>query len=366
VAGNLSLIASLLAAATTVACLALLSVKLAHRVMIKGRGVRSAHYIGALGEMISRKLLPDRIPKQWSRDPLFHEAIIEYRHLLSGDEREFIDRLIRDVGIVPVLIRRARIRWPRPVRLGAIAALVELAGPDEIPFLRSLLADGNDYVRSHAAHGLAQLGDVDSIPLILDLATRVKSWEAARLADALAAFDRKAVRPINEWILQNWTGTDGQIETITQAARVLGLLGETAAETTLIEMLESDRLEWRVAAASALGRIASDTSRAPLLRALHDESWEVRARAVRALAALVDGSLPPLISPLLADAQWWVRQNTAESLGELPGGIDELIKALDSDDRFAADAARNQLAELRLLPAGIEPVLVVGQQAERQ
>ena len=356
---GLSLVTIILAAATVLASVALLSVKLAHGIMLKGRGVRSAHYIAALGEMISRKLLPADIPRQWATDSLFHDAVIEYRHLLSGEEREFVDHLIGEVGIVSVLERRARRRWPRPVRLRAIAALVELASADEVPFLRSLLADGNDYVRSHASHGLARLGDLASIPLILDLATRVRPWEAARLADALASFDRRAVKAINEWILKNWQGDGGQIETITQAARVLGLLGETAAETTLIEMLESDRLEWRVAAASALGRIASDTSRGALLKALRDDSWEVRARAVRAIASLADGSVAPAISELLSDQQWWVRQNAAESLGELPGGVAELIKALSSDDRFAADAARNQLAELRMLPPGTEPTLAV-------
>lgn len=357
---GLSLVSTVLALATVVASVALISVKLAHRIMLKGRGVRSAHYIAALGEMISRKLLPADIPRRWAADPLFHDAVIEYRHLLSGEEREFVDHLIAEVGIVGVLQRRARWRWPRPVRLRAIAALVELAGPDQVPFLRFLLGDHNDYVRSHAAHGLARLGDVSSIPLILDLATRVRPWEAARLADALAAFDRRAVKPINEWILKHWDGDGSHVETIAQAARVLGLLGETSAETTLIEMLESDRLGWKVAAASALGRIASDTSRRALLKALHDDSWEVRARAVRALASLADGSVAPAIAELLSDSQWWVRQNAAESLGELPGGVAELQRALSSEDRFAADAARNQLAELRMLPAGTETTLAVG------
>lgn len=348
-----------LAAATVVAAIALFSVKLAHRIILKGRGVRSAQYIGALGEMISRKLLPSRIPIQWGRDPLFHDAVIEYRHLLSGDEREFIDRLITEAGIVSVLRRRALWRWPRSIRLRAVAALVDLAGPNEVVFLRSLLSDRNDYFRSHAAHGLARLGDVTAIPLILDLSTAVNPWEAARLADAMASFDRRAVKPISQWILVNWNGQGGKSEAITQAARVLGLLGETEAETTLIEMLESDRVEWRVAAASALGRIASDTSRGPLLKSLGDESWEVRARAVRALAALADGSVGPAIADLLSDSQWWVRQNAAESLGELPGGVGELLDALGSEDRFAADAARNQLAELGMLPVGTAPSLTV-------
>jgi HEAT repeat protein len=185
----------------------------------------------------------------------------------------------------------------------------------------------------------------------------VKAWEVARLADALALYGRDAVPAICRWILANWQQPKGGEQAVSHAARVLGLIGDIEAETTLIELLESDRLQWRVAAASALGRIASDTSRAALVRALRDDSWEVRARAVRALANLADGSVTSVVSELLSDQQWWVRQNAAETLGELPGGIAELTKALDSEDRFAADAARNQLAELRLLPAGVAPAL---------
>ena len=302
--GNLPWVTTVLAVATVVAAVALLSVKIAHRTMLSGRGVRSARYIGALGEMIARKMLPRRIPKQWARDPLFHDAVIEYRHLLAGDEREFVDRLINEVGIVPVLQKRIRWRFPRVVRLRAIASLVEVAGPEDAPYLRRLLGDQNDYVRAHAAHGLVRLGDIASVPLILDLLCRVRPWEGARLADAMASFDRAAVKPICEWILLHWDDPEAA-EAISQAARVLGLLGEGEAETTLIEMMESDKTEWRIAAASALGRLASDNSRASLLRALLDVSWEVRARAVRALASLADsagrpcGGGPPLRYPMV-------------------------------------------------------------------
>jgi hypothetical protein len=346
-----------MAAATVVAALSLVTVKLAHRIILQGQGVRSASYVAAIGEMIATKLIPTRIPRQWARDHLFHEAIIDYRRLLSGDEGEFVEELIRRVGILPHLARRTRFRWPRAIRLRAIGSYVELAGDDEIPQLRRLLSDRNEFVRSHAAHGLGRLGDVRSIPLILDLCTRVKAWEIARLADALALCGRDAVPAICRWILANWHRSTGGEQAVAHAARVLGLIGDIEAETTLIELLESERLTWRVAAASALGRIASDTSRSALLSALQDDSWEVRARAVRALGNLADGSVAPVVSELLSDQQWWVRQNAAETLGELPGGVAELTKALESDDRFAADAARNQLAELRLLPAGISPAL---------
>jgi HEAT repeat protein len=61
---------------------------------------------------------------------------------------------------------------------------------------------------------------------------------------------------------------------------------------------------------------------------------------------------------LLSDTEWWVRQNAAETLGEIPGGVAHLLEALDSPDKFAADSALNQLAEMRKLPPGRLPILV--------
>ena len=79
---------------------------------------------------------------------------------------------------------------------------------------------------------------------------------------------------------------------------------------------------------------------------------------MRALAALADETVGPAVVALLSDREWWVRQNAAETLGEIPGGVAHLLAALDSSDRFAADSALNQLAEIQKLPPGRLPVLV--------
>ena len=357
--GLLPVITLLMATATLIAALTLVAVKLAHRIILVGRGVRSAIYIAALGEMIATKLLPSHMPRQWARDRLFHQAIIDYRRLLSGEDGEFVDELIKRSKVLPSLRRCIQPPWLNAIRLRAIGSYVELASQQEIPHLRSLLTDRNEFVRFHAAHGLGRLGDVASVPLILDLCVRVRAWEVAKLADSLPLFGREAVYPICRWIDLAWQSPNSTEQAVAEAARTPGLIGDLDAEMTLLELLESDRREWRIAAASALGRIGSDSSRFALLRALRDESWEVRARSVRALAYLADGSVAPIVSGLLSDSQWWVRQNAAETLGELPGGVVELTKALESEDHFAADAARNQLAELRLLPAGVSPRLSV-------
>ncbi|MGQ0848826.1 MAG: HEAT repeat domain-containing protein [Actinomycetota bacterium] len=351
------LVALVLTIVTAVGTISLVCVKLAHRVILRGRGIRTARYIAVVGEMIIRRFIPRSVPRQWATDPLFHDALIEYRRLVKGAEREFLDEVVRRGGILHVLLRRGRGHLHPSRRLRAVASLVELAGREQIPYLRALLTDRNVYVRSHAAHGLARLSDPGAIPLILDLTVRVSLWEAGRLGDAMVSFGSPAVTPISAWVVANRDTREEDIHAVAQAVRVLGLIGDVTAEPLLVDLLRSPRRPLRLAAASALGRVATDRSRAPLLDALTDPSWEVRARAVRSLSALADASVAAPVAGLLTDARWWVRQNAAATLSEIPGGVAELIRALQSKDRFAVDAARNQLAELRLLPPGVSSAL---------
>jgi HEAT repeat protein len=340
----------ILAVATVVAAISLLTVKLAHRIILRGRGVRMATYVAAIGEMISRHYIPARIPRQWARDSSFHDSLIDYRRLVEGEDRRFIDELVEAIGINGALRRMVRLRFPQAVRLRAIATLVELATTDDIDVLRFLLGNRNNYARTHAAHGLARVGDLESIPVILDLGARVPPWEAGRLADALALFGPRAVKGIVRWLEEAMSEPSTPVEVVAQAARVLGVIGDPTAEPLLLELLTSQRDQWRLAAASALGSLCTDAARLPLINALEDPMWEVRARAVRSLASLADPLVAMPVATLLTDREWWVRQNAAQTLAEIPGGVAQLMAALASPDRFARDAARNQLAELRMLP----------------
>ena len=353
----MSWIAVVFAGSTAIAAVFLLSVKVAHRIILNSHGMRTAQYVAAIAEMIGRRYIPTRIPRTWRTDPVFHNVLIDYRRLVEGDDGRFIDRMVEEFGIVDGLIPRIRLIFPQTVRLQAVATLVELADGSAAPFLRSLLDDRNVYVRTHAAHGLARIHDLASVPLILGLSTRVRPWEAARLTDSLVAFGTDAVPLIAEWVSDEVASPRPSVEAVAQSARVLGLIGGNEAEPLLIGLLASPHLEWRIAAASALGRVGTDNARTALLVALGDDGWEVRARAVRALATLADETVGTAVVTLLSDREWWVRQNAAETLGEIPGGVAHLVAALDSPDGFAADSALNQLADMKKLPPGRLPVL---------
>lgn len=336
---------------TAVLAVLLAVVKLIHRAVQQWRGVRTAYYVSAVGEMLSRNILPSGPREGWTRDPLFHEAVADYRLLVTGKERAFIDGLVEELGIGDLLVKRSRRRFPRSAKLRALSSLVNLSTPQHTGALLCMIDDSDPNVRVNAVRALAQLGDTAAVPHILDIATRVKPWEAARTADALIEMGPAAVDSIVNWIEHERMSREPSIEVVALAGRLLGLIGEPSAEPVLLGLLASSEPDWRVAAASALEHVGSDVAVQPLRLALHDDSSKVRARAVVALGAMADPTVVDDIAQLLTDETWWVRQNAAGALARLPGGTEKLFAALDNPDHFAADAALNQLTTSGALPA---------------
>jgi hypothetical protein len=339
------LVSVLAATAATTASLAfLLAVtKFVHREIQRYRGVRTAYYTSAIGEMLSRRVLPSQPRQGWAEDPLFHEAIADYRLMVTGSDRRLVDEYIERLGIGDVLVRRAKRRFPRSSRLQAISSLVNLADSQHSAALQGLIDDTDAHVRINAVRGLSRIGDTAAIPHILDIATRVAQWEASRTADALVDMGAPAVEPVLRWVQHERTKERPSGFVIALCARLLGLIGDPVSEPLLIELLGTGNPEWRVAAASALEHVGTDDAVGPLRMAIHDDDWRVRARAVVALGAMADPTVLDEVAQLLTDSQWWVRQNAAGALSKLPGGLDRLFDAIDSPDAYAADAARSEL-----------------------
>ena len=342
--GTIISILAVTAAITAGLAITLGVVKVLHREVQRYRGMRTAYYTAALGEMLSRRILPSRPRQGWAEDPLFHDAIADYRLMVTGEDRAFVDQFIENLGIGEVLVRRAHQRFPKVRRLRAITSLVSLASDEHIGALQSMVDDSDPHVRINAVRGLARIGDVGAVPHILDIATRVKPWEAARTADALVEMGSDAVEPVLKWIAFEQSKSAPSVEVMAMATRLLGLIGDTTAEPMLISLLGSAEPDCRVAAASALEHAGTDDAVEPLRIAIHDDDWRVRARAVVALGALADDTVLNDVAQLLTDRQWWVRQNAATALGRLPGGTTRLFETLDSPDPFAADAALHQLS----------------------
>jgi HEAT repeat protein len=344
------------AAATVALTVILVVTKLVHREIQRWQGVRSAHYLAAIGEMLSRRMVPQNIPRSWATDPIFWDALAEYRLLVTGADREHVDRLATQAGVHRALVDRSRRRFPSGRRLRAVARLADLATPLQRQHLRSLLDDGSPQIRTHAVRGLARLKDIDSIPRILDLARRVEPWEAARIADSLIPMGMPASQAVCAWVEEEMRRPDCSEETVALAVRILGSIGDPEAEPTLLELLKSPNPEWRVTAASALERTGGPNAIEPLLEAIDDHAWQVRARAAISLGAIGGPGVARALAGLLYDPVWWVRQNAASALADLPGGTDHLIAALDGPDPYAADSALNQLTISGVLAQAAERV----------
>lgn len=331
------------AAAVASLSVILVATKLANREIQRWRGVRSAHFVAAVGELVSRRMLPAKPPRAWGEDPLFHQTLADYRRLVTGADRDHVDTLAEALGAYDVLLRRVRRPHRLGVRLQALSSLVDLAQSRHTEVLRELAADRNSHVRVNAIRGLARLKDLEWIPWILNHATRSQPWEAARCADALVEMGGAAVPQICGWIENETENPAGSVTVVGLAARVLGLIGDPTAEPILIELLESEQPDWRVAAASALENAGTPASIPHLLHAVEDRAARVRARVAVALGATAEPSVGRPLSGLLYDESWWVRQNAAAALSNLPGGTDYLLAALHGPDPYAADAALNQL-----------------------
>ena len=110
----------------------------------------------------------------------------------------------------------------------------------------------------------------------------------------------------------------------------------------------------RCGACQAAARLAGPKVEEVVLALARDPAWEVRAQAANALRSLRIPEGLSLLRDALRDEHFWVRQNAAAALGALgPEGRRTLEATLQAEtDRFAADAAQQELQRLDLLAAG--------------
>lgn len=128
-------------------------------------------------------------------------------------------------------------------------------------------------------------------------------------------------------------------------ARALGIAGDSSAAPALAGLLSSDSVEAQISAARSLGRAGGSACVPALIAALSSEVWPVRAQAAKSLGTLGAAAALEPLELCLSDRAWWVRANAARALRALGDpGIEALRRALEHDDRYAADRAREQLA----------------------
>lgn len=298
--------------------------------------------------LLSRHLaIPDHtdpIPKAVATDPAFIDAVIDLRNTLSGPEVETLAGIVDRLGVTDRQVVRLRRRFPLAGRLAAAVCLAEIGDESTAGVLREHLSDPEPEIRIQCARGLARIQHTAAIDAILERFTIEEPWVRARFADALLVFGAKATWPLVAYIRVNLAPAGN--EAVVDAIRILGRIGDRSVGPTLAGILRiAHDPEVRIAVVEALGAVGGPLAVRPLRYAFRSEDWRLRAKAATALGEIGDPAVNWVLVEGLDDPNWWVRRNTASALAVLPGGQELLLTALESDDRFARDAAAEALAD---------------------
>jgi HEAT repeat protein len=268
---------------------------------------------------------------------------------LSRERAEAVGRAMERSELLPRLLAGLGSRRPRTraraalllTRPGTVAGAVEAVAP--------LLGDRDSDVRLVACSGLSRAGTPRAAEILI-WGLSAGLLPAERIIERLGA--PWAVETILDVLrvgpgpppsaLARVVAADAELEA--SLARALGIAGDRRGAVALVELLHSDSEEVQVSAARALGRVGGAECLPPLIAALSSHFWPVRAQAAKALGTL---RASPALGPLedcLSDRAWWVRANAARALRELgEPGLAALRRALEHDDPYAADRAREQL-----------------------
>jgi HEAT repeat protein len=121
------------------------------------------------------------------------------------------------------------------------------------------------------------------------------------------------------------------------AAELLGEMGASDAESTLVRTLRHDDVRVRKSAAAALAKLGSRGAVAALKAAMHDASPNVRMQATIAVATRKDPhSTPMFIRALTEEEDPNVQKALLSALGKLasPDAVKRLISDAEPDGRF--------------------------------
>jgi HEAT repeat protein len=263
---------------------------------------------------------------------------------VGPDARLEVIRTIEGRGIVAKQVRNARsgFKW---ARAHAVRVLGELRVPSSVPVVLQALEDRDADVRNIAARALGRMQLQATDEALVALLGRHDQAVSARIAAMCIEIGARTV-PL---LLR--TLREGSPRARFWAARILGEIRDASAATALGEALQDGEPDVRSASARALGSIADRGTVGVLEAALHDPIWFVRAHAAEALGRIGEPGTAVALAEALGDRSWWVRKNALDALVRLgEPARPALVRALNSDDRFARDCA-------------IEALTVMGAQA---
>lgn len=240
-------------------------------------------------------------------------------------------------------------------------ALQRIADTRAIPALRTLAQTDATHTRAFAIQGLGELGDQDSIRLILPLISAAPSnpmvgVEAIRAAGRLQA--SKAAALLAELAFK------GDVSPMlrTEAIQALSATGAGDAQEALLDLVSDKSPLVRAAVIGALARLEPETFITILSSLEPDRQWSVRAALATALGTLPRDMAATRLQAMLGDSDLRVVPAVLNSLAKIraPNIESVLLEWLKHEDAIVRTAAATNLGELK--PVGAERALIAAYQ----
>lgn len=321
----------------------LIALKSTHRARDLNALTRRSEYRRLLSRHIAFENCTDPITPAMLSDPAFIDALLEVRNALSGEQGRSIRGIIDRREVTTHQVARLRSRFPLGRRLRSAVILAELGDTSSVDALMEHLDDREPEIRIQAARGLARMKWTPAVEALVTRFGGETPWVRTRFADTLAAFGAGATWPLIAYIRVNH---EFDHEGPAAAIRALATIGDDQAAKPLMEILhETTNPEIKLAAIETLGSLGSPIAVPTLQAVARSDDWRIRAKSMTALADIGDPHCLDVLSKSLNDREWWVRHNAAEGLAHVRGGLDRLYDALVGEDRLAADAAAEALAD---------------------
>lgn len=199
----------------------------------------------------------------------------------------------------------------------AATAALSAMGPQVIPLLAPLVAEGQTWTRADrgarsAIRAISACDFENAVPKLRDL-LRNQEWRVRLVAREALIAQGAATLPHAIAAL-----TDSNAEARKAAAEILGSLRREEAVDALVPVLRDQDATVREAAATALGNIQNDKSGDALIELIHDSADPPRTAAIDAVGKLkVTQAVHPLIEAM-EGADDRLMGHIAEALRQIP------------------------------------------------
>ena len=294
------------------------------------------------GSLRKGKLLAETITDLWSPHEPIHERA---RNALPQYGSLAIEPLLVSLRSVPTLTKEQRDQLP---------LILATIGPSTIPALVRRLHDAHAHVRAISAAALGRLHALDTVPMLVTLASDTSDMVRQSLVEALGILASSGTRLSRKQQLPSGPHGSGE----PWRGRGLRIHGRR----WLFGWVKRGR---QAPVADLIALIVST-----LEAAMNDTSAAVRTQAALALGSIGPraGTVAPGLIALLKDGDETVRCQAAEALGQVsvsmpaeavePRSVAALVELLQDASAPVKAAAAQALAVLKTSSASAVPSLV--------